>query len=129
MTEQILTNYHLSLKSYILLKVYLTNVGNSLILSDRIKENNEILLKRISNLDKKSMYIQFAPNQMNKPGRFVEFYTGPAYSSGLAQTVHLESNIKIHIYFISLYKYLTHLRFIIVVCYIYTYTYTYMSHV
>ena len=32
--------------------------------------------------------IQFAPNQMNKPGPFVEFYTGLAYSSGLAQTVY-----------------------------------------
>ena len=31
--------------------------------------------------------IQFAPNQMNNPGLFVEFYTGLAYSSGLAQTV------------------------------------------
>ena len=33
--------------------------------------------------------IQFAPNQMNKPGPFVEFYTDPAYSSGLAQTAFL----------------------------------------
>ena len=33
--------------------------------------------------------IQYAPNQINKPGPFVEFYTGPAYSSGLAQTVCL----------------------------------------
>ena len=31
--------------------------------------------------------VQIAPNQMNKPGPFVEFYTGPAYSSGLAQYV------------------------------------------
>ena len=37
--------------------------------------------------------IQFAPNQMNKPGPFVEFYTGQAYSSGLAQSVHMEENI------------------------------------
>ena len=32
--------------------------------------------------------VQIAPNQMNKPGPFVEFYTGPAYLSGLAQSVN-----------------------------------------
>ena len=29
---------------------------------------------------------------MNKPGPFVEFFTGPAYSSGLAQTVHVKNH-------------------------------------
>ena len=33
-------------------------------------------------------HIQFVPNQINKLGPFVEFYMGPAYSSGLAQTVY-----------------------------------------
>ena len=31
--------------------------------------------------------MQFAPNQMNKPGPYRTQQTGPAYSSGLAQTV------------------------------------------
>ena len=34
-------------------------------------------------------YIQFVPNQMNKPGPYRTLQTGPAYSSGLAQTVYL----------------------------------------
>ena len=51
-------------------------------------------------------HIQFVPNQINKLGPFVEFYTGLAYSSGLAQTVYnsdisfnntIETNIGPHV--------------------------------
>ena len=41
------------------------------------------LMVKIINKKKISHKIQFSANQMNKAGPFVEFYTDPAYSSGL----------------------------------------------
>ena len=38
-------------------------------------------------ITKLMLFIQIAPNQMNKQGPYRTLQTGPAYSSGLAQTV------------------------------------------